>query len=295
VIVEADPARLQQIVVNLLDNAAKYTAARYAPKERDLAERAHIESAPEGAAGPRGCTSLQLTREGSNAVFTVSDNGLGIEPALLDSIFEPFVQGATTIHRTEGGMGVGLSVVHALVKMHAGEISAQSDGAGRGSTFVVRLPLAIGRSMPASARGSLPWPAGKRVVVIEDNPDGAEMLGLLLEHAGYEVHTAPDGKLGMELIQRVKPDVALVDIGLPVMNGFELARWARAQPEYQDLYLLALTGYGQASDRAAALEAGFDEHLVKPVDAEELRRVMRGRGGPDDPTSAEHETVGAKA
>jgi two-component system CheB/CheR fusion protein len=115
------------------------------------------------------------------------------------------------------------------------------------------------------------------VVVIEDNPDGAEMLSLLLEHAGYQVFTAEDGKSGIELIERVSPHVALVDIGLPVMDGFEVARWIRAQSEHQDLYLLALTGYGQAGDRAAALEAGFDEHLVKPVDADTLRQLMQGR------------------
>jgi two-component system CheB/CheR fusion protein len=113
--------------------------------------------------------------------------------------------------------------------------------------------------------------------VIEDNPDGAEMLSLLLEHAGYEVFTAEDGKAGVELIERVRPHVALVDLGLPVMNGFEIARWVRAHSEHRGLYLLALTGYGQAGDRAAALEAGFDEHLVKPVDAETLRQVMRGK------------------
>jgi CheY-like chemotaxis protein len=140
---------------------------------------------------------------------------------------------------------------------------------------VVRLPRAVAGVSTPDPRRAVPWPNGKRVVVIEDNPDGAEMLGLLLEHAGYEVFTAEDGKRGIELIERVKPDIALVDIGLPVMDGFEIARWARARPEYQSLYMLALTGYGQASDRAAALAAGFDEHLVKPIDAEELRRIMR--------------------
>jgi CheY-like chemotaxis protein len=129
----------------------------------------------------------------------------------------------------------------------------------------------------SGTRNSTPWPAGKRVVVIEDNRDGAEMLSLLLEHAGYEVHTAEDGKAGIELIERVAPDVALVDIGLPVMDGFDVARWVRANERHRGLYLLALTGYGQAGDRAAALQAGFDEHLVKPVDAEMLRQVMQGK------------------
>jgi two-component system CheB/CheR fusion protein len=174
-------------------------------------------------------------------------------------------------------MGVGLSVVRSLVNMHDGTIQAHSDGVGRGSTFVVSLPLAPASVIVPAARRSTPWPAGKRVVVIEDNHDGAEMLSLLLEHAGYEVYTAEDGKSGIELIERVAPNVALVDIGLPVMDGFEVARWVRTQSAHRDLYLLALTGYGQAGDRAAALQAGFDEHLVKPVDAEKLRQLMQGK------------------
>jgi two-component system CheB/CheR fusion protein len=286
VLVEADPARLQQIVVNLLDNAAKYTAARYmaeldarggAVASRTLTSTRDAAERKEEPALGGGRAVLELRCEGGDAVLCISDNGVGIDQALLETVFEPFVQGTTTIHRTEGGMGVGLSVVRSLVAMHAGTIIAESGGHHQGSRFTVRLPLATGRVSTPQPRRSVPWPTGKRVVVIEDNPDGAEMLGLLLEHAGYEVFTAEDGKSGIELIERVNPDVALVDIGLPVMDGFELARWARSQPKYQSLYLLALTGYGQAADRAAALEAGFDEHLVKPVDAEELRRVMQTR------------------
>jgi CheY-like chemotaxis protein len=218
---------------------------------------------------------VELRCESEEAVLLISDDGVGIESSMLETVFEPFVQGMTTIHRTEGGMGVGLSVVRSLVEMHAGSIAAYSAGRDKGSTFIVRLPLTSSCISTPAPRRAMPWPSGKRVVVIEDNPDGAEMLGLLLEHAGYEVFTAGDGKSGMELIDRVRPDIALVDIGLPVMDGFELARWARSRPEYHNLYMLALTGYGQASDRAAALAAGFDEHLVKPVDAEELRRIMQ--------------------
>jgi two-component system CheB/CheR fusion protein len=288
--VEADPARLQQIVVNLLDNAAKYTAAKFAALTQGTAVM------PEGvpAAGglppssrddgltrqpSGGQTNLELTAADGDAVLTVTDNGVGIDANMLDMVFEPFVQGATTIHRTEGGMGVGLSVVRSLVNMHDGTITASSAGHGLGSCFVVRLPLApvSSSTVVPGTRRNAPWPPGKRVVVIEDNPDGAEMLSLLLEHAGYQVFTAEDGKSGIELIERVSPHVALVDIGLPVMDGFEVARWVRAQSAHQDLYLLALTGYGQAGDRAAALEAGFDEHLVKPVDADTLRQLMRGK------------------
>jgi two-component system CheB/CheR fusion protein len=284
--VEADPARLQQIIVNLLDNAAKYTAARF-PRpgtgggtNGSGARQAAAGADPDdlgGAPVSAGRTSLELRVQDGHAVITVTDNGVGIDVSLLDTVFEPFVQGLTTIHRTEGGMGVGLSVVRSLVQMHEGKIAAFSAGPGRGSTFVVSLPLAPASAAIPSAKRSTPWPAGKRVVVIEDNPDGAEMLRLLLEHAGYEVFTAGDGRSGVELIERVGPQVALVDIGLPVMDGFEIARWVRANAKHKDLFLLALTGYGQASDRAAALRAGFDEHLVKPVDSETLREVLRAR------------------
>jgi len=281
VLVEADPARLQQIVVNLLDNAAKYTAAKYPANDvgpDSVPTLPSIERPADGSPPPsRGRTALVLRAEGDEAVLTITDNGVGIEAALLDTVFEPFVQGSATIHRTEGGMGVGLSVVRSLVRMHDGSIAAHSEGRGLGSRFSVHLPLSPASSAVPGTRRNTPWPAGKRVVVIEDNPDGAEMLSLLLEHAGYEVFTAEDGKAGIELIERVAPDVALVDIGLPVMDGFEVARWVRANDRHHGLYLLALTGYGQAGDRAAALQAGFDEHLVKPVDAETLRQVMQGR------------------
>lgn len=300
ILVEADPARLQQIVVNLLDNAAKYTAARYpaakytaandSAARHSAARHSAAESSPSDASSGDGAaldacggrTAVALRAEGSEAVLTISDNGVGMDASLLDNLFEPFVQGAATIHRTEGGMGVGLSVVRSLVDMHEGSVSASSDGAGQGSRFVVRLPRSPASCAAPGAGRSVSWPSGKRVVVIEDNPDGAEMLSLLLEQAGYEVFTAEDGKSGVELIERVAPDVALVDIGLPVMDGFEVARWVRAHDRHRGLYLLALTGYGQAGDRAAALQAGFDEHLVKPVDAETLRQVMQGKVGARD-------------
>jgi two-component system CheB/CheR fusion protein len=284
VLAEADPARLQQIIVNLLDNAVKYTSARYSVTDGPLTPSSARDSwrgLPDTERGKQepsgGKASLRLEVEGDEAVLTISDNGMGMDPSLLGNVFEPFVQGAATIHRTDGGMGIGLSVVRSLVDMHGGRIEAHSDGHDRGSTFVVRLPLAPPSALAPRTRRTTPWPTGKRVVVIEDNPDGAEMLSLLLEHAGYEVFTAEDGQRGVELIARVEPHVALVDIGLPVMDGYEVARWVRQQPQHEQLYLLALTGYGQAGDRAAALEAGFDEHLVKPVDSEVLRQLLRAK------------------
>jgi DNA-binding response OmpR family regulator len=137
------------------------------------------------------------------------------------------------------------------------------------------LPLTTGAPTLPSARRGIPWPFGKRVIVIEDNIDGCEMMRLLLEQAGYEVFCANDGKSGLETIEKVRPDIAIVDIGLPLMNGFDLARHVRARGELKNLYLVALTGYGQASDHAAALDAGFDEHLVKPLDPDELTRLVR--------------------
>jgi two-component system CheB/CheR fusion protein len=251
-LVHADPARLQQVVVNLLDNAAKYS-------DRD------------------GHTRLSLRPEGDRAVLCVSDDGVGIDPALLPDVFEPFVQGGSTLDRTAGGMGLGLSVVRSLVEMHSGSIAVESDGRARGSRFTVRLPLSQAAATPQTRRARLPWPEGKRVAVIEDNVDGCQMLRLLLEHAGYEVVTAHDGEQGLALIEEVDPDIVIVDIGLPVMDGLELARRVRMRPERSNLYMVALTGYGQQADRTAALDAGFDAHVVKPLDLEELTRLMRAQ------------------
>jgi CheY-like chemotaxis protein len=171
---------------------------------------------------------------------------------------------------------VGLSVVRSLVEMHGGSIEAQSGGVGSGSRFVARLPLSSRPLLAPAERGKISWPAGKRVVVVEDNPDGREMLTLLLEGAGYDVASAPDGKSGLELILAKQPDIAIVDIGLPEMDGFEVARRVCARAE-QRPYMVALTGYGQESDHVAALDAGFDEHLVKPLDPDELKRLIRTR------------------
>ncbi len=253
VMVDADPARLQQIVVNLLDNASKYNRSG-------------------------GKVGLRLGAADEHAVLSVRDDGAGIEPSLLGTLFEPFVQGRATLDRTDGGMGVGLTLVRLLLTMHGGDVVALSDGVDRGSEFVARLPLVKGNatSVPPPKR-NLRWRDGKRVVVVEDNEDSCQMLRLLLENAGWEVFTAADGRSGLETIARVTPDTAIVDIGLPLMNGFELAREVRSNSKYRNVYLVALTGYGQASDQAQALEAGFDEHVVKPLDPEELARLMQTR------------------
>ena len=247
VLVDADPARLQQVAVNLLDNAAKYNRRG-------------------------GRAALTLERQGASAVVRVTDDGIGIEEALQRSIFEPFVQGTAALKRPLGGMGVGLSVVRALVDMHGGNVEAYSDGPDRGSQFTVSLPLSRAAAPSRLRHQAIEWPRAGRVVIIEDNPDGREMLQLLLEQGGHEVFAAADGKSGIEVIDRVEPDVAIVDIGLPIMNGLEVARQVRSRPKHKELLMVALTGYGQAADQAAALEAGFDQHLVKPLDPEEFVR-----------------------
>lgn len=256
--VDVDPARLQQVIVNLLDNACKYNKSG------------------------GGC-SVNLRRVDTDVEITICDDGAGIAPDLLGSIFEPFVQGRVTLDRTEGGMGVGLTLVRSLVEMHGGTVTAHSDGLGKGCKFVVRLPLAASQVIAeAPAKPAPQWPTGRRVVLVEDNDDSRETLKLLLQNAGYEVFTAADGEGGLELIRRVRPDTAIVDIGLPSMDGFELARQLRSDGG-AGIHLVALTGYGQASDHTAALEAGFDEHVVKPLDPQAIERLMRSASASDAP------------
>jgi two-component system, chemotaxis family, CheB/CheR fusion protein len=260
IVVEGDPARLQQIQVNLLSNAAKYTSRG-------------------------GHVRLQVSREPGTAVIRVQDDGTGIPPTMLDSIFDLFVQSSRTLDRAAGGLGVGLTLVRALVQMHGGTVNAYSDGEGRGSRFVVHLPLAAGQTAepPELERARPALPETARVVIVEDNSDSREMLCALLEHAGFECHAAAAGASGLVLVDDVRPDIVIVDVGLPEMNGFEVARRIRANPRHEGVCLIALTGYGQASDRAASSRAGFDEHLVKPVHAEQLLALLGSmRRGPSD-------------
>jgi two-component system CheB/CheR fusion protein len=249
--VNGDPARLQQLQVNLLNNAAKYTPRR-------------------------GHVRLNARREDAAVVIRVRDDGAGIAPEMIDSVFDLFVQSERTLDRADGGLGVGLTLVRALVAMHGGSVTAHSDGTGKGSEFVVRLPLlAEPEDEAPKSRGRTKVPAGSRVVVVEDNADSREMLCELLALAGCECQAADTGIAGVELIDRVEPDVAIIDLGLPGLDGFELARRIRANPRHSSVYLIALTGYGQAADRARALHAGFDEHVVKPIGPETLVRLLR--------------------
>jgi two-component system CheB/CheR fusion protein len=252
--VSADPTRLLQILGNLLTNAAKYTP-------------------------PGGRISLHVAPDADAVEIRVGDTGEGIPPNMLDAVFDLFVQSHSSLERAEGGMGVGLTLVRTLVEMHGGSVRAYSDGPGRGSEFVVRLPLTDERPPSkldpnAAASESLTAPASLRVLLVEDNPDSREMLQSWLELDGYQVESADSGARGLEKLLANPPDVALVDIGLPELDGYEVARRVRASEVGRKVRLVAVTGYGRSEDHQAILDAGFDEHLVKPVDPRNLARAL---------------------
>jgi two-component system CheB/CheR fusion protein len=261
--VQGDSARLQQVQMNLLSNAAKYTA-------------------------PGGGVLLRVRREANAAVIRVKDNGAGISRQMLDSVFDLFVQGAHTLDHSNGGLGVGLTLVRALVEMHGGTVNGYSDGEGTGSEFAVRLPLtAVTEPAPAldpspSSVPSIAVPSGTTVVIVEDSADSREMLCALLTQAGLVCRDAPDGVTGLQLIDEFSPAVVILDVGLPGMDGLEVARRIRANPRHAGVRLIALTGYGQTGDRAATTKAGFDHHLVKPVHPAELLALL-GQWHPADP------------
>jgi two-component system CheB/CheR fusion protein len=257
--VNGDPARLQQIQVNLLNNAAKYT--------------------PRG-----GHVWLAVERNEGEGIIRVRDDGAGIATDMLDSVFELFVQQSRTLDRSEGGLGVGLTLVRALVALHGGTVTASSEGAGRGSEFVLRIPLAsaMDRDVPSRPRRSVLPAKGCRIAIVEDNEDSREMLCALLAGAGYQCASAASGPAGLTLIEEMEPDAAVVDVGLPGMDGLALARRVRSNPKTAGVYLVALTGYGQPSDRVAAREAGFDGHLVKPVDFDRLLAILDEAGATGD-------------
>ena len=257
-VVDADPTRLVQVLVNLLTNACKYT--------------------PEG-----GAIDLSLRVEGEQAVLAVRDNGIGLPPEALETIFGMFSQLEPALRRSKGGLGIGLALVRGIVALHGGSVEAASAGEGRGSTFTVRLPLAPVQGMPeAPARpGDAVLPT--EVLVVDDNIDAAEMLAMFLtmsDCTARTVHTAQDA---LALLEEFRPQVALLAIGLPDLTGYELARRIRALPGGDAIVLIAATGWGQASDRQLAFEAGFDHHLTKPIDFDRLRAILaepRRVGGP---------------
>jgi PAS domain S-box-containing protein len=251
VLANVDPTRLDQIVTNLLDNAVTYTP-------------------------PGGRIEVGVERDGDDAVLRVADSGIGIAPEMLTTIFDLFSQ-ARPPGQPSGGLGIGLTIVRRLVEMHGGRITAVSEGAGRGSEFIVRLPLAASGT-PTTSPPPDPVDAGaRRVVVIEDNDDARESLRALLESLGHRVVDAADGGRGVALALEQRPDVVLVDLGLPILDGCEVARALRETPEGKRMRLIAVTGYGQPEDRERSRAAGFDAHLVKPVTVEALSSVLHRR------------------
>ena len=255
---QADPARIEQAMCNLLANAAKYT-------------------------DPGGTISLTAAHEGEEAIIRVRDNGIGIAPEMLSKVFDLFAQGDRSFDRAQGGLGIGLTLVRRIIELHGGTVQATSPGIGQGSEFVVRLP-AMPTALDALKTEAPKSPAHvgtqyrARVLMVEDNPDAAESLVMILELLGHHVRVVHDGPAGLKAAQANVPDLMLVDIGLPGMDGYEVARGIRSNEALKHLVLVALTGYGQPEDKQRAMDAGFDYHLVKPVNLDALAELV-GRLG----------------
>jgi CheY-like chemotaxis protein/two-component sensor histidine kinase len=247
---EGDPVRLAQILSNLLNNAAKYT--------------------PDG-----GAITLSARRDGAVAVIGVRDNGAGIAKDALSRIFEMFNRDVRADLGGQGGLGIGLTLSRRLAEMHGGTIEAESDGEGQGSEFIVRLPLVSGAAVAVTPRLRSPGTMFQmRILVVDDNEDAAESLGMLLQALGADVRVVHDGVSALEAFSAIEPVVVLLDIGLPGMDGYEVARTLRARFPGHRSTLVALTGWGQDEDRRRVREAGFDHHLVKPADIDALEKVL---------------------
>jgi signal transduction histidine kinase len=251
--VHGDRPRLAQIVSNLVANAAKYTDAR-------------------------GTIEIDATAAGSEVVLRVRDTGMGMPPELVPRVFDLFEQGARTIDRAAGGLGLGLAIVKSLTLMHGGAVSATSEGPGKGSEFLVRLPAMSpqerGHAPPSPPPRSDRDPGARRVLIVDDNEDGADLLELAVRSMGHTTRVAHDGPGAVQAALEFQPDVALIDIGLPVMDGYEVARRIRAMSDGHCPKLVAVTGYGQESDRRRSREAGFDRHLVKPVELARISEIF---------------------
>jgi two-component system CheB/CheR fusion protein len=253
VFVQGDATRLEQVVSNLLTNAVKYTE-------------------------PGGRITVALEREKENALIRITDNGVGISPDLLPYIFDLFVQAERSLDRTQGGLGLGLTLVRRLVGLQGGTVEAKSQGLKKGSEFIVRLPMVTGVevALPVTPPVAAQKGPERRILVIEDNVDAAKTTRMLLELQGHEVQIASGGLSGIEAAQNFKPEVILLDIGLPGMDGYEVARRLRKLPETKKILLIALSGYGQAEDLRKSKEAGFDHHLVKPADINQIEALISG-------------------
>jgi signal transduction histidine kinase/ActR/RegA family two-component response regulator len=257
ILVDGDPVRLAQVIANLLNNAAKYT-------------------------GEGGRIDLRVGREANLAVFRVRDSGIGIPAEMLTNVFDLFTQVDQSLDRSQGGLGIGLTLVRRLVEMHGGTVEVSSEGPDRGSEFTIRLPAFAETTPTAPIRGNgaIPLPAqgaSCRILVVDDNEDSARTLAKLLRQQGHDVSVAHDGPSAVESASALLPDVVLLDIGLPGLNGYDVARRIREDCRENHPFLVAITGYGQDSDRHRSREAGFDSHLIKPVDLDQLRRLLISR------------------
>ena len=252
IILDADLTRLAQVFLNLLNNSAKYTE-------------------------PGGRITLAAKRQGSDVVITVTDTGIGIPADKLPRIFEMFSQVEGSLSRSQGGLGIGLCLVKRLVEMHGGSVEAHSEGLGKGSEFVVRLPIVTERRNPLAPRPATVEPASTsalRILVVDDNRDAASSIGMLLKIMGNSVRTAHDGEEAVTAAGEFRPQVVLLDIGLPKMNGYDVARCIRREPWGKNIVLIAVTGWGQDEDKRKSEEAGFDRHMIKPVDPQTLMKML---------------------
>ncbi|HSO00529.1 MAG TPA: ATP-binding protein, partial [Candidatus Nanopelagicales bacterium] len=254
--VEGDRVRLEQVLTNLLNNAGKYT-------------------------DPGGRIAIRSTRADDEALITVIDNGLGVAPDVLPHIFDPFMQARRSLDRSQGGLGIGLTLVKRLVEMHGGRVEARSEGPGLGTELRVHLPLAeasetvpaIDRLTPVNDTPLPAAPSGLQVLVVDDNLDAAESLEAMLHDLGHAVTLAHDGPTALATAAASAPDLILLDIGLPGMDGYEVVRRLRAQPAFTGTRIVAVSGYGQAEDLRRSAEAGFDQHLIKPANARVLAEI----------------------
>jgi CheY-like chemotaxis protein len=249
--VDADHTRIEQILTNVLVNAVSYTS-------------------------PGGHITVRVAREDQDAVVEVTDDGRGIAPEDVGRVFDLFFQGDSSVDRSTGGLGIGLTLVHRLATLHGGVVTASSPGEGKGATFALRLPAIEAPQLEMSAADAAPGARADTVLLVEDNTDARESLAVALTLQGYRVLEACDGPSALEILTHERPPLAVLDIGLPRMDGYELARRIRelAGPE---MVLIALTGYGSETDASRAADAGFDEHLTKPVDLLELIQVLEQR------------------
>lgn len=278
VVIDADPVRISQVLINLLNNAIKFTGTG---GEISLTAEVKRERGPT-----RGDPRRLTTPRKSYLVIRLKDAGAGIAPDFLPRIFDIFTQ-ETRQDQNIGGLGVGLSLVRALVEMHGGVVDAFSEGIDRGSEFVIRLPLPVDAATTAQPAREKPVSSTtvlkRRILVVDDNEDQAQSLGMLLNMLGHETHVAYDGPSAVAEAIKLRPDIALVDIGIPGINGYEVARQLRERPDFDHVVLVAQTGWGHDKDRARSQEAGFDYHLVKPLDLAELQRILAESGSAAEP------------